>query len=79
MVLVITDRSVVTTDVRHKTSIVGIIVPIIGLGVCVAGIWVEACPYEADGCVPLSDVIDLSELISPQLDVKGTFTTIASI
>ena len=77
--MVVTDCFVVTGDGHRRSAIAATVVPIIRFGICVVGVWVEACPSEADCCVPSSDNIDLSGLVSFLQNSAGAFPVIASI
>lgn len=70
---------VVTGDGRHRVAIVSTSVPFIGFDVLVVGEWVEACPSDADGCVPSSEDIDLSGLVSPPSDNLDSFPVIFDV
>lgn len=73
MVAVVTECSYMADGGRHRPEITVAMVPRIGHGACSAGVWVEAYPSKADGCVPLSNNIDMSGLIFPPLDAADAF------
>lgn len=64
---------------HHRVAIDVVVVPIIGPGICVSGVWVGASPCEADVFVPSSDNIDLSELVSPPTDATCALPVIATV
>ena len=61
-------------DGCHRAAIVVVAVLVIRPDVCIAGMWVEACP-----CMPSSDDIDLSGLVYPPPDVVGAFPITVTI
>ena len=68
-----------TGNGRHMAAIAVATVSIIGLGICVFGVWVGACPSEADDYVPSSDDIDLSRLVSPPPNATCAFPVIVAV
>lgn len=71
--MVVIDCFVMMGDGRHRAETVVVVVPVIGPGVCVADVWVEAYPYEVHGGVPSSDNIELSGIVSPLPNVEVHF------
>lgn len=63
-------------DSLRRVAIGAVVVPIIGSGICVSGVWVGVCPSEVDGCVPSKDDINLSELVPLPSDAPGAFPII---
>lgn len=77
--MVVTGCFVVTSDGFHRAAIAASTGPVIGRNVCVAGMRVEACPSEVDDCVPSSNDIDLSGLVSLPPDILVAFPIIVSV
>lgn len=77
--MVVTGCSVVTGDGHHRVTIIVDVVPVIGPDVYVVGVWVDACASDADGCVPSSDNVDMSGLVSLPLDAAGSFPIFADV
>lgn len=77
--MVVTGCSVVTGDCRYKATIVVVAIPIIGHDVFDVGVWVEACPYDVDGCVSSNYDIDISGLVFPPPGVIGSFPVIVNV
>lgn len=77
--MVVTRFSVVMGGGRHKAVIATAMVSFVEPGSCVVGVCMEACPSNTDACVPSSDNMDLSGLVSPPPDAIAPFPIIADI
>lgn len=63
----------------HRETIVVVAVFVVGAGVYATGVWVEACSSDAYACMPSSDDMDLSGIVSPPSDTIGPFPVLADV
>lgn len=77
--MVVTRCFVVMDGGLHKAVIVAVVVFVMEPGACAAGIWVEACPSNANDCVPSSDDKDLSFIVSPPPGTIGPLPVIDDV
>lgn len=77
--MLLTDCFVVTIDGRHWSAISTAVVSVIGLSVCIVGVWVEAYPFDANNSMPWTDDIGMSGLVSPLSGTTSTFPVIAVV
>ena len=77
--MIVTGCSIVMGGGLRRVVIASTAAPVIRHDFCDVVVWVDTFPSSIDGCMSLSDDIDLSGLISPPPDATGSFPIIVDI